>query len=42
MVPDLVCLRGSFGERVGEDEFGLERGGYGNEGFVAVLPSIAR
>jgi len=40
VVPDLVCLRGGLSERVGEDELGLERGGYGDECFIAVLPSI--
>ena len=38
MVPDLVCLGGGFSERVGEDELMLERGGDGDERFVAVLP----
>lgn len=38
MVPDLVCLRGCFREGIGEDELGLERGGDGEESFVAVLP----
>jgi hypothetical protein len=40
VVPDLVCLRRGFGERVSEDELGLERGGCGDERFVAILPSI--
>jgi hypothetical protein len=34
---DLVCLERGFGKRVGEDELGLERGGDGDEGLVAVL-----
>jgi hypothetical protein len=42
VVPDLVCLRGGFGERVSEDELELERGGCGDERFIAILPSIAR
>ena len=39
-MPDLICLRRSFGERVSEDEFKLERGGCGDKCFVAVLPSM--
>jgi hypothetical protein len=40
VVPDLICLRRGFGERVGEDKFELERGGCGDKCFVSVLPSM--
>lgn len=40
MVPDLVRLRGGLSERVCEDELMFERGGYSDESFIAILPSI--